>query len=398
MNFTVLLCLLTGVGIRIILAMHACGSYDLAQVFFWGTLISERGLAEAYSVQEPYPSHPPLGFLLHGLFVLFAGGNEGRFGLTFRLFTSAIDLISLWLLVIAVGRGEVKRISWLVALWAVMPYILIQAAFHANLDSLVGLFLLLGTILYGSRKGLSGATVAGAACIKIPALLPLAALAAASLVHDRKGGIRFCCGALIPLVLFLFSPALVIPNYLTVLFLRYRGMPAPYGPWAIFPQLHTVTWTSTALPLFLCALATFLACWRIYKGYKVKPSDLVICALLPVMFASRGFGIQYFYWIVPLLPLISQHLWSYAFVLVTLLSLLNLSMVWELLHTEQCVGPLGYRHLDWIPSARGGTISLQTDLVLAAAVWIFCLTLWLKLVLSIPTDSEEPITITKPQP
>jgi uncharacterized membrane protein len=373
--------ILFGIAVRVALSMHACGSFDIAQTFFWGTLICERGFVETYATVSPYPSHAPLGFALQGLFAFLAGGVEERFGVVFRLITSASDLLTLGILARIFWRRDRRISMWLVMAWAVMPYIVIQASFHTNLDPLVGLLLLVSALLDRKRPGFSGAVLGFAACIKIPALFPLAALAAYHCARGRDEGYRFCCGASIPIVLFLLSPIFFIPNYVSILFLRYRGIQDSYGLWAVFPGLEEVNWLSTILPLGLMVLAAFIACWRVRHGQGVESAELMMCALMPVMFASRGFGIQYFYWIVPLLALASGPLWAYGVALLISLSLLNLSMIWELLNAERCMGPLGYRHLDWLGVVSGGDITTEAEVLLAAAVWVLCTTLWAKLLL-----------------
>jgi len=365
-----------------------CGSFDIAQKFFWGTRISELGFAETYATQSPYPSHAPLGFALQGLLVLLAGGDEESFGLVFRLFTSALDVLSVYLLVRFWAQRDSKRTMWLVLVWAFMPYIVIQASFHGNLDPVVGLLLLLTALLDRSRPFISGIVIGCAACIKIPALFPLAALSLYHLVRGRYEGLRFCCGALIPVGFFLLSPIFFIPNYFSVLFLRYRGIQDSYGLWALVPSLGGVPWLSTVLPLALMGIAVAIACWRAYHGRSVGPAELITCALMPVMFASNGFGIQYFYWIVPLLPLATGSLWPHGLALLLSLSLLNLSMIWPLLHAERCVGPLGYRHLDWLGAVSGGDITTRSEVLFAAAVWVLCMTLWSKLMCRMATRAE----------
>jgi uncharacterized membrane protein len=269
---------------------------------------------------------------------------------------------------------------WFVIAWALMPYIVIQASFHGNVDPLVGLLLLLSALVDRSRPMLSGAIMGCAASIKIPALLPLGALAVYHLVRNRREGYAFCGGAAIPVLAFLCSPIFFIPDYVSILFLRYRGVPSCYGLWAWIPGLDDIRGLSTALPLALMGAATCVASWRAYHGRTVRSAEVITCALMPVMFASRGFGIQYFYWIVPLLPLVSRRVWPYGVGLLISLSFLNLSMIWPLLFTERCIGPLGYRQIDWLGPVSGGSILSSADLGAAVAVWCLCIVLWSKLV------------------
>jgi len=388
MKIFAILAILVGIVVRVTLATHVCGSLDIAQVFFWGTRVSELGFIATYATQQPYPSHAPLGFGLQGLLVLLAGGDEERFGLVFRLFTSAADVLSLYLLVRFWGQRDSRRVTRLIIAWAIMPYIVIQASFHGNLDPLVGLLLLLTALLDRSRPGFAGLVIGCAACIKIPALFPLMALALYHLVRGRGEGWRFCCGASIPVVLFLLSPIFFIPNYFSVLFLRYRGIQDSYGLGGLFPGLEEVPWISTMLPLALMGIAAAVACWRAFYGRSVGPAELITCALMPVMFASNGFGIQYFYWIVPLLPLATGPLLPYGLALLGCLSVLNLSMIWPLLYAERCIGPLGYRHLDWLGVVSGGDITTSAEALFAAAVWILSIALWSKLMWRMSTRTD----------
>ena len=379
MKLLAIAAIILGVALRIVLLSHECGSYDIAQKFFWGALVSEKGFLAAYATVNPYPSHAPLGFALQGLLVVLAGGSEERFGTVFRLFTSTVDLVSLVVLSRFLWRRDQTLAMWFVVAWALMPYIVIQASFHGNLDPLVGLLVLLSALVDRSRPMLSGAIMGCAASIKIPALFPLVALAVYHLARNRREGVAFCGGAAIPVLAFLCSPIFFIPDYLSILFLRYRGVPDSYGLWALIPSLEEIRGLSTALPLALMAAATGVASWRAFHGRTVRSAEVITCALMPVLFASQGFGIQYFYWIVPLLPLVSRGVWPYAAGLLVSLSFLNLSMIWPLLFTERCIGPLGYRQIDWLGPVSGGNILNLAELAAAEAVWILCIALWSKL-------------------
>ncbi len=154
------------------------------------------------------------------------------------------------------------------------------------------------------------------------------------------------------------------------------------------PGLEGVPWLSTVLPVALMGIAVAIACWRSHRGLSAEPAELISCALMPVMFASNGFGIQYFYWIVPLLPLATGSLLPHGLALLLSLSLLNLSMIWPLLHAQRCIGPLGYRHLDWLGSVSGGDITTRAEVLFAAVVWILTITLWSKLISRMVTRVE----------
>jgi hypothetical protein len=388
MKLLALVSVLVGVSVRVALSMHACGSLDVAQAFFWGDRIVSYGFAETYATPSPYPSHAPLGFGLMGLFVSLADGNEVKFGLFLRLATAAVDLLILWMVFRFFARGETRRASGIVILWAVMPYLVIQSSFHGNLDPFVGLLLLMAALLDSSKPAFSGAALGVAACIKIPAFLPLSALAAYHLARSRKEAFHFCSGALLPVAFLLAVPAALISRYFSVLFLGYRGTPDSYGLWALFPSLHEVGWLSTALPLVLIGVASAIVVWRASKGVALKAAEVILCALMPVVFASRGFGIQYFYWFVPLLPLTHRRLWPSSLALVSCLSILNVSMIWDLLGSERCIGPQGYRNLDWLGVVSGGDIISSVEVVIASAVWVLAMVIWSRLVRSLFVNSD----------
>jgi hypothetical protein len=363
-----------GVLIRLFLCAHPCGSYDIAQVFFWGSTVYERGLAGTYSIINPYPSHAPGGFFLMGFFA-WLGGSEGVFGFILRLFTTCADLATILVLWAFLSRRDPKRTSAVVVLWAVMPYIIIQASFHGNLDPIVGFFLVCAAVLSTKYTLLSGMALGVAACVKIPALLPLGVVALCHLVNDRRAGVRFCIGAAVPMCALLL-PALFTPNYLSILFLRYRGTPSTYGLSFLFPPLMRIPGLSTTLPFIFVGIVAGFAVRHVRRVREVNAPVLILASILPVFFASEGFGIQYYSWIVMLLAFLPKRAWSYAAALVVSLSVLNVSLIWDLLNQPICIGPRGYRNLDFLGTVSGGHIGTVFDMTLGVCVWILCVRLW----------------------
>jgi hypothetical protein len=377
-----LLCtIVIGVLVRLILCDHPCGSYDIAQVFFWGTTVYERGLGGAYATISPHPSHAPGGFVLMAL-VAALGRTEVPFGFILRLFTTCIDVMILLLIWRALARKEPSRALVVGVLWAVMPYIIIQASFHANLDPLLGLLFLCAGLAALRSPLLSGAALASAACVKIPALLPLGVLGLCYASTDLKKTARFCLGAAVP-AFALVAPGLFISNYFSVLFFRYRGIADNYGLWGMLPKSLHVPGLATVLPLMFVGITAIFAVVHIRRGSQLDAPVVILATVLPVLFASEGFGIQYYSWIVPLLPFTPRRAWPYALALVAALSALNVSLVWELLKMSNCIGPGGYRNLDFLGPVSGGDILSVLEVCLGVCVWVLCIRLWVLLMRSL---------------
>lgn len=377
-----LLCaLILGILVRLMLCGHPCGSYDIAQVFFWGATVYERGLGGAYGTISPHPSHAPGGFLLMGLFARL-GGTEIPFGFILRLFTTCVDFMTLVLIWKELTRRESYRALVVAMLWAVMPYIIIQASFHANLDPLLGLLFLSAGLAAFRSPILSGVALASAACVKIPALLPLGGLGLCYAATDLKKTAQFCLGAAVP-AFGLMAPGFFISNYFSVLFFRYRGTADNYGLWGMLPESLHLPGLATVLPLIFVSTAAFYAVVHARRVSQVNAPVVILATVLPLFFASEGFGIQYYSWIVPLLPFTPRRAWSSALALVIALSALNVSLVWGLLRMSNCIGPGGYRELDFLGPVSGGDIISVFEALLGFCVWVLCIRLWMLFMISL---------------
>jgi hypothetical protein len=360
------------------LCVHPCGSFDIAQIFFWGATVCERGLESAYATISPHPSHAPGGFLLMALFV-WLGGSEASFGFIFRLFTTCIDIMTLFVIWRGLARKEPSRALVVGILWCLMPYIIIQSSFHGNLDPVVGFLFVSAGLSASHNMMLSGAALALAACVKIPALLPRGVLGVCHVAHDLKKAVLFCAGAAVP-ALALLAPGFFISNYFSVLFFRYRGIQDSYGLWGILPPSLHVPGLPTVLPLVFVGITAIFAVLHARRVAQPNAPVVILGATLPVLFAGEGFGIQYYSWIVPLLPFMPRRAWPYALALVISLSALNLSLIWEPLKLSNCIGPGGYRKLDFLCPVSGGDITSALEVLLAACVWVICIRLWMLLI------------------
>lgn len=292
--------MVAGVLLRILQTATSLGTVDALLWYRWMELIEREGLLRSYLFSN-WMNHPPL------VLVIARATNElGKllgyeFQDSFRALQLVADVITTFALVrIATRLGASARFVPLI--FFLSPAGIFISAFHCNSDPLMTMLLVVSiALLLDERPVFAGVVFACAVGIKIVALLvlPLVFLSLAG-----RARVRFTIACAVTGVA-IFLPGIVVsgPVFLRqVLF--YSGVKSNWGWRLVFVHLGVDRLSSYLTPAMLLALAIlWIAEWR--RGAEVARLPLVTgVTYLIVVFFAPGFGMQYFFWLLPFLALL----------------------------------------------------------------------------------------------
>lgn len=303
----------SGTLLRIVQTATSLGSLDALMWFRWVELVERTGILRSYLYSE-LMNHPPLA-----LFVARAVNAAGvacglEFNDSFRIVQAAAD-IGTALLLVRIARVLGAKNEYAGAtIFFLSPATIFISAFHCNSDPLMTMLLAAAVLMVLEQRPIAaGVVLALAVGIKILPLLvgPLLLFA----LRGVRARALFLAAA-IAVSAAIFVPGFVVsgPLFFTQIF-GYQGMTTGWGWSLVFG--YTGKWTghrelSRIVPAMSWVMvAALVALWiaELRRPSSVQSSALrrplsplpqvIGISYLIVLFFAPGFGVQYFFWVLP---------------------------------------------------------------------------------------------------
>jgi len=380
--------ILLGAAIRIYLIVFTEGTFDAVLWEGHSRSVLERGMIGCYHV-DGSANHPPFISEIEALLLRLSDAT----GIPYRIFLRApfalLDAGCAFLLLMLLAATPRQFVG--AACYWLSPLAIILSAYHGNVDSAVGFFLLLSVWLLSKEKMVMAAAALGISLwIKLPGVLAIPALAL--FVQGWRRRLWFL--ALVGIVGVVgYFPTLIQDAhviYRNVFAYRAQNLHTTTGvsTWGPRVLLFSVLaspnkWpTVTRAPiLFFLAhgwqigltLALLLSWLRrsrrsaVELGATIAINYLIICAL------SDGFSFQYFAWSLPLWFLLPAWFWAPA---VFLASAYVYSLYWFLCGNGWLLGqwdfvghPLWPPFILWIRNAAYLVFFVSAVWFLLSEIW-----------------------------
>jgi hypothetical protein len=307
--------------VKVAIASFTLGSNDVIAFYQFAKALEAHGLPWTYEHSILF-NHPPLvGYLLEGLVWLdhqpFFQENGLTFPLLLRLPGIAADFgVVLLLLPVIREYRHLRPPKWALLLFAASPVSIMVAGFHGNTDSIMVLFLVLGSIMVvRDRPLLCGVFLALSCQIKI---IPLLLLPIFFFFWMARSKARWFVAAFLSTVLLLAaepllrSPAAFAKNVLSygsfwgvwglTYCLRMTGL-QEFSKTSFFNLTPAQNIIMTGLKLLVLAGILLLA-WR---RRKLAPSDVFASighAWMIFFVFSPAVAAQYLVWLAPFILLL----------------------------------------------------------------------------------------------
>jgi hypothetical protein len=299
---TVFAAVFVGAFLRVALYVVSQGSNDIETWTYFGQLIQQVGLQQAYE-REQVLNHPPLSAWWGASALALAHVINLPFPLIFKAPSVLADSCTVWLLgtFFTQSRSSAAFRAWVYALS--IPAILITS-FHGNTDAICVFFVVLSLVLLrqSQHSFLGGLVLACAINVKIIPLILVPALVVT--LPKRADRIRFIGGVALGCVPILAAIGLYGEPFVRNVF-RYKSLLEPWGVNLLL--MHDAAATDLYRKLggvviigLIVALSVYQLCKKSFKLEEI--ATVVVCIFL--VFAP-GFGIQYLIYAAPLLLLVS---------------------------------------------------------------------------------------------
>ncbi|HEY2342351.1 MAG TPA: glycosyltransferase 87 family protein [Chthoniobacteraceae bacterium] len=322
----VLLLAFLALAAKLYCAATTCGTNDAVTFLSFGHRIDRSGLIVMYRETIIFNHTPLVGWFTAAIFDL-AQNDLDSYAFNFFLRAPAIFADLFCLLALMWTKEKTGKPSWCVlGLLAVSPVSFMISGFHANVDSVMVLGLVLaGLACVFNRPVLSGLCFALSCNIKIVPLFLAPAFFFYWLQHRKA--LRFALPAAGATLLGWSYPLIVIPQ---IFFKNVVAYSSVWGLWGFgyllrmcgAPDFQRVvftdkTWPETVatriLQVFIIAGVLLLA-WKRRKteGFGIFKTLALSWAVFFVF--SPGFGGQYLIWLAPFF-LVADELWYAALTL-----------------------------------------------------------------------------------
>jgi uncharacterized membrane protein len=290
-------------------AATTVGSCDV--VFFWkfAHTIHRDGLLAMYQATTFFNHTPLVGWFSEAA-LQFSGGEQRLFAFYLRLPAIFADFFAvlalLWL------REKTGRPAWwALALFAASPVAFMVSGYHGNVDSVMGLGILLAAAACAANRPALCGLCLGLACnIKI---IPLLVAPVFFFLWWQQGqALRFSAPAILAVLIGWSYPLLTIP---AVFLKNVLGYSSIWGVWGItyalrmtdLPALRGITFDETTpteaaimqgLKLLIVAAVLALA-WQRRKVERIEVFRTPTLVWAVFFVFAPGFGAQYLVWLAP---------------------------------------------------------------------------------------------------
>ena len=303
-----------GMALRFYLVVFTKGTFDADLWEGHSRDVIERGVVACYHINGS-ANHPPFISELEAVLLRTSDAMHIPFRIFLRAPFALLDAGSAFLLLLLLTANPWRYL--VTALYWINPLTIILSAYHGNVDSAVGFFILLGVWLLSKEKIISAAAAIGIGLwIKLPAVLAIPAL-----VFYVQGWRRrlWFLGMVGIVGVVGYLPALIQdPRVIYGNVLAYRAQNlhtttgvTTWGPRVILFSILAApnkwpTLTHAPILFFLkhgwkvgLALGVLISWLRRFRRLPVELGATIAGIYIFVLTLSDGFSFQYFAWSLP---------------------------------------------------------------------------------------------------